>query len=280
MCSYWAKPDKALALQKALKTTPEAAASTRAITRDRHVPLRRRLAGRTIERCIDQLGLRGAARKPCGTRRQETEPDAPSVRVFQAAANWKKHTRASLGHDGRSKHAPVWIPWWSGSGGAIAAACCRICGGVWRACELKICRPKAAAFPYTSAASKTAPTCVRTWSHRNPAIARLHKQLYFDSWVAIRRLNTADTVAAWVMWARLSVPGRIGNGRGYRSADRNPVARPACTTHRAGIAGLPASRFAEHRICRATQSRIELLAQASRLRRSCNRIPFDSLIPT
>ena len=188
--SYWAKPNQALELHRALNE------HTAQVCRDfsRHyagigtVPLQSpRLAIEEMERCVEQLGLQGVQ---IGSHVNDWNLDAPELfPFFEAAADLGAailvHPWDMMGKDGMPKY---WLPWLVGMPAEQSrAACSLIFGGVLeRLPALRVAFAHGGgSFPYTIGriehGFRMRPDLVASDNARNPR--EYLKRLYFDSCV-------------------------------------------------------------------------------------------------
>ncbi len=257
MFSYWAPPEQALELHRALND--HMAETCRA--HPRHyagigtVPLQSPgLAVRELERCMGELGLQGVQ---IGSHVGDWNLDAPELfEFFQAAADLGAavlvHPWDMMGAAGMPKY---WLPWLVGMPAEQSrAACCLILGGVLeRLPKLKICLAHGGgSFPYTIGRIEHGfnmrPDLVATDNPVNPR-AYLDR-LYFDSWVADPRAlrYLLDTVGTERVMLGTDYPFPLGEpspGAGIAALELDPQAQ-ARLYHGTALEwlGLPAERFA------------------------------------
>ncbi|MBD8527530.1 amidohydrolase family protein [Pseudomarimonas arenosa] len=194
MFSYWAKPHHALELHQALNDhSAEACRShPRHITALGTVPLQSpRLAIQEMERCVEQLGLRGVQ---IGSHINDWNLDAAELLPFFEAAQDLDaailiHPWDMMGAESMPKY---WLPWLVGMPAEQSrAACCLIFGGVLeRFPKLRVCLAHGGgSFPYTIGriehGFRMRPDLVATDNPRNPR--EYLKQLYFDTCVHDQR---------------------------------------------------------------------------------------------
>ena len=194
MFSYWAKPHHALELHQALNdhTAEASRAHPKHITGLGTVPLQSpRLAIQEMERCVEQLGLRGVQ---IGSHINDWNLDAPELNAFFEAA--QDLNAAILVHPwdmmGAESMPKYWLPWLVGMPAEQSrAACCLIFGGVLeRFPKLRVCLAHGGgSFPYSIGriehGFRMRPDLVATDNPRNPR--EYLKQLYFDTCVHDQR---------------------------------------------------------------------------------------------
>jgi len=257
MFSYWAKPNHALELHRALND--HMAETCRAYPRHYAgigtVPLQApRLAIEELERCVEQLGLQGVQ---IGSHVGAWNLDAPELFEFFAAAESLGaailvHPWDMMGSESMPKY---WLPWLVGMPAEQSrAACSLIFGGVIeRLPDLRVCLAHGGgSFPYTIGRIEHGfnmrPDLVATDNPHNPR--EYLKRLYFDSWVADDRAlrYLLDTCGVSQVMLGTDYPFPLGEqspGAGIAALGLDPVEQARLYNGTAlEWLDLPAARFA------------------------------------
>ena len=169
-----------------------------------------------MERCVEQLGLRGVQ---IGSHINDWNLDAPELNAFFEAA--QDLNAAILVHPwdmmGAESMPKYWLPWLVGMPAEQSrAACCLIFGGVLeRFPKLRVCLAHGGgSFPYSIGriehGFRMRPDLVATDNPRNPR--EYLKQLYFDTCVHDQRAlqYLIDTVGSSQVMLGTDYPFPLG----------------------------------------------------------------------